>query len=89
MMADRRGGEVKLGVRKVMERLAVQRRCRSMVLSGVGGGVGGERSGRNKGKRWWGDGSKTAKQDGLEEDPAGIANSTGEKPSRPQKARQN
>lgn len=88
-MADRRGGEVKLGVRKVTERLAVERRCRSTVFSGVGGGVGGERSGRNEGERWWGDGSKTARQDGLEEDRIGTANSTGQKPSRPQKARQN
>lgn len=89
MMADRRGGEVKLGVRKITERLAVERRWRSMVFSGVGGGFGGERSGRNRGKRWWGDGSKTAKQDESEEDPIGTANSSGQKPSRPQIARQN
>lgn len=88
MMADRRGGEVRFGVRKVTECLAVERRCRSMVLSGVRGGVGEERSGRNEGKRWCGDGSKMAKQDGLE-DPIGAANSSGEKSSRPQKARQN
>lgn len=89
MIADRRGGEVKLGVRKVTERLAVESRCKSMVFSGVGGGVGGERNGWNAGARWWGDGSKTARQDLLGEDPIGTANSTGEKSSRPQKARQN
>ena len=89
IMADKRGGDVKLGVRKVTERLAVERRCRSIVFSGVSGGVGGERSGRNEGRRWWGDGSKIAKQDGLADVLVGTANSIGTKSSRPQKEHQN
>lgn len=53
-----------------------------MVLSGVGGGGGGEQRGRNEGKRWYGDGSKTVEQDGLEEDTIGTVDSSiTEKPS--------
>lgn len=50
-MADIRDGEVRLGVRKVTETFADERRCKSIVFSGVGGGTGGVRSGRKEGRR--------------------------------------
>ena len=50
-MADKRGGEVKFGVRKVTEAFAEESRCRSIVFKGVGGGIGVFRSGRKEGER--------------------------------------
>lgn len=64
--ADKRGGEVRLGVRKVSEIVAVEMRWSSMVLRGVGGGVGGERKGLNEGNRWWGEGRRVIRKDHVE-----------------------
>lgn len=40
-MAGRSGGEVRLGVRRVMECVALRRRWRMKVFRGVGGGMAG------------------------------------------------
>ncbi len=55
--AARTGGEVRFGVRKVNDCVAVEMRWRISVLSGVGGGSGMDRKGRKDGQRWWGEGS--------------------------------
>ncbi len=53
-MAGRSGGEVRFGVRQVMEWVAVSRRWRRSTFNGVGGG-GGEGmkgNGRGRANRW-------------------------------------
>lgn len=53
-MAVKRGGEVRFGVRQVMEWVAVEKRWRRRVFKGVGGAGAGGRKGKGRGRanRW-------------------------------------
>ena len=62
-MAGRSGGEVRLGVRMVMDCVALWRRWRMKTFRGVGGGVVGReerkgRMGKGRANRWWGEGRR-------------------------------
>lgn len=50
-MAGRSGGEVKLGVRRVMECVAVRRRWRMKTFRGVDGGMADREKGKGRANR--------------------------------------
>lgn len=49
-IAEKRGGEVRLGVRQVMECVAVEKRWRRRTFKGVGGAGFGDRKGMSLGR---------------------------------------
>lgn len=94
-MAGRRGGEVRFGVRQVMEFVAVERRWRRKTFSGVGGTDGERRKGMGRGRanRWWGEGRRmvgvTRGKGLLDGGLVGVGRFVGRKSLRPQNECQN